>query len=771
MRLLFKHERAVFTKGQFAFDTHAPVILLATISLLILAFVYYIYIHPRARLSPKTLTSLVVLRILFFAFFIFLLLRPVMIVSSVVPRSTDVAVLVDDSQSMLLADEQEEEAASQTRLEAVKNKLFSETSPIWKSLDQKFQAKLFGFSEESSELTASDALTATGARTDIATALESTVKRSTGRPLSAIVLVTDGAHNGRLNLEEQLRQLRSRNVPVFTVGVGSPNLVKDVELMRVNMPRRSLVGSAVHAETLIRTNGYSSGNLLLSLREDGRTIKTRELKLDVNSEVQSVDVDFTPSGAGMRRYTFALTPLEGELTLANNAQEALVEVSEGPVKVLYIEGEPRWEYGKLRTSLMRNEKNVSLISFLRSGENKFYRQGIENEGDLAKGFPVSQDELFAYHGLILGCVEAGFFSTDQLKNIEAFVARRGGGLLALGGRRAFSGGQFGGTPLADLLPVSLTNSAATSARSSTDDQPIFKAQLTSRGRTHPILRFQDEDALNEKTWSELPLLTVPQVLGGVKPGASVLLEGRRTTSEKSSGSLVPLLVEQRYGRGLSLALTASDTWRWQMKVDSKRNLHETFWRQMLRYLTNQAPKQVEIAAEQAVYSLGDPVRIVADVRDTKFLPLKDVVVKARISSASGGLSEVPLAFTSRDGLDIFEGEFTPTEIGQYHLELASDRPDARVTATAQSDFLMTEPTREFFDARQDVSLLKRIAEETGGKYYPLADAGSLVDDLTYRESANSERAVKELWDMPFNFIVLIALVSAEWALRKRSGLA
>ncbi|MEJ7709601.1 MAG: hypothetical protein WKF84_07010 [Pyrinomonadaceae bacterium] len=286
------------------------------------------------------------------------------------------------------------------------------------------------------------------------------------------------------------------------------------------------------------------------------------------------------------------------------------------------------------------------------------------------------------------------------------------------------------------------------------------------------MRFQDEDALNEKTWGELPLLTIPQVLSNVKPGASVLLEGRRTIGEKSGGSLVPLLVEQRYGRGLSLALTASDTWRWQMKVDSKRNSHETFWRQMLRYLTNQAPKQVEIAAEQAVYSLGDPVRIVAEVRDPKFLPLKDVVVKALISSASGQLSEVPLAFTSRDGLDIYEGEFTPSEIGQYHIELASDRPDARVTATAaQSDFLITEPTREFFDARQDVSLLKRIAEETGGKYYPLANAGSLIDDLTYRESANSERVVKELWDMPFNFIVLIALVSAEWALRKRSGLA
>ncbi|MEJ7616401.1 MAG: hypothetical protein WKF30_05390 [Pyrinomonadaceae bacterium] len=109
-------------------------------------------------------------------------------------------------------------------------------------------------------------------------------------------------------------------------------------------------------------------------------------------------------------------------------------------------------------------------------------------------------------------------------------------------------------------------------------------------------------------------------------------------------------------------------------------------------------------------------------------------------------------------------------MGQHHLELVSERPDARVGA-AQSDFLISEPTREFFDAKQNVTLLKRIAEETGGKYYTLDESGALADDLIYRESPNSERVVKELWDMPFNFLVLIGLISAEWFLRKRSGLA
>jgi len=63
------------------------------------------------------------------------------------------------------------------------------------------------------------------------------------------------------------------------------------------------------------------------------------------------------------------------------------------------------------------------------------------------------------------------------------------------------------------------------------------------------------------------------VLTNVKPGASVLLEARRV---EGAAQVAPLLVQQRYGRGQTLALTAADTWRWRMRSDSKNNAHETF---------------------------------------------------------------------------------------------------------------------------------------------------------------------------------------------------
>src|SRR5205085_10297822 len=128
----------------------------------------------------------------------------------------------------------------------------------------------------------------------------------------------------------------------------------------------------------------------------------------------------------------------------------------------------------IREALTRNEKNMTVATILRTGENKFYRQGVGNEQDLASGFPKTEEELFSYQGLILGSVEAGFFSAEQLRNIEAFVSRRGGGLLALGGRFSFDGGKYAGTPIGDLLPLALENRAVELQDAY---NPVFKAQL------------------------------------------------------------------------------------------------------------------------------------------------------------------------------------------------------------------------------------------------------------------------------------------------------
>jgi len=763
VRFLFGHEQAVFTNGRFGFDVRPGFVLLILIALLVGIFIYFIYIRPRWKLDRGTTAALVALRAALLALMIVLLLRPVVVVSSVIPRSSYIAVVVDDSLSMKLPDV----PGGSTRLDTIKQALLNENSgkPSFLSrLEEKFKTNLYGFAGALSAVKDGNDLNGNGHSSDLAGALDETIKRSSGMPLSAVVIASDGASNVPRDLAATLRELRARDISVFTVGVGNTTRPMDAELTRVNMPRRVLVGSRLNIEAFVALTGYGATRVLLAIREDGRAVKTEEFSFRGN-DTQAVNLEIVPTTPGIHRYTVEITPLDGELTVENNKQDALVEVIQGPMRILYVEGEPRWELGKIRESLLPNEKNITLVCLQRTGENKFYRQGVGNQTELVSGFPKTEEELFAYDALIIGSVEAGFFSADELRNIEAFVARRGGGLLALGGRLAFDGGKYKGTTLEELLPVSLTGNPIDDANSFL---PVYKPQLTAAGQNHPITRLNDDHGQNQKSWNELPPISVSEVLMGVKPGASVLLEAKKV--DGSSSQLVPLLIQQRYGRGQTLALTASDTWRWRMRMDSKSTAHETFWRQMLRYLVSGTPLQTEVTSEQDVYALDDTVRIVADIRDKKYNAVTDARATARVTKPSGVNVEVPLKFTTLNGVNTYDGEFKVDELGQHKIELVGSSGTLG-PLNAKSDLLVSDLNREFYGAAQNSDLLKRVATETGGKYYTPSEAQKLLDDLTYRQSPYSERVTKDLWDMPINFMLIVGLLSAEWFLRKREGLA
>ncbi|MGH9753537.1 MAG: glutamine amidotransferase [Blastocatellia bacterium] len=759
IQFFFKHNWSTFAKGRLGFANRPSWVWIALGAAALGLLVYFLYIRPGYRINSKSKFGLIALRATLLALLLILLMRPVIVVPSIIPKSSSVAVIVDDSRSMGLNDEN-----GRSRIDAAKE-ILSTNHQFARSLDEKFKVSLYGFSAGASKIKDASELKAEGAVTDIVNALRETVNDQSGSSLSAIVLVSDGGANTSRDLGAELRELRAKNIPVFTVGVGATSRFKDAEMSRVTTPRRVLAGSAVIADALVRLSGYGSSKVIVAISEDGRALKTQTLDVK-GGESETLTVEFTPSSPGAHHYTFEVKPLDGEMTVENNVQDTLIEVTNDHPKILYIEGEPRWEYGFMRKALIKNEKNLILVSSLRSADSKFYRQGVESGGELTTGFPTTDEELFAYQGVVIGSVEANFFSYDQLKNIEQFAARRGGGVLMLGGARSFDAGKYANTPIADLSPLYLNDQVE---EYETQVVSNFKASLTPRGRAHAVTRLNEDRALSAKAWEEAPPISIPELLTSAKPGAMVILEANAINDRNRTA---PLLVEERYGRGRSMALTANDTWRWRMELPSQNNSHETFWRQLLRYLVSATPRQYEVAAERDVYTKGDTVILRGEVSDKKFNAVTDAQVVARVTKPSGATAEIPLKVTqlaTGSGAD-YRNEFTPDQNGLHKIDMIARRGGATL-GEAQSTFLITDRTREFHDAAQNVELLKRAAAETGGKYFPLSDANDLLDEITMLEGKNSERVSKDLWDMPINFILLVGLAGAEWFLRKRKGLA
>src|SRR5690606_10670223 len=150
----------------------------------------------------------------------------------------------------------------------------------------------------------------------------------------------------------------------------------------------------------------------------------------------------------------------------------------------------------------------------RTADNKYMRLGGEPDENVG-GFPKTREELFRYRGLILGSVEAGIFSGDQLQMIADFVDRRGGGLLMLGGGRSFAEGGYGGTPVADALPLAIDPRTRAS-----DPAPLarLKVSPTRAGQGHAVTQIAETENESATRWSALPLVTSINAPLPLKPG-------------------------------------------------------------------------------------------------------------------------------------------------------------------------------------------------------------------------------------------------------------
>jgi uncharacterized membrane protein len=755
---LFKYRAAIFSKSQFAFGTRLNIFLLVVLLIGLAGLLYFIYVRFSVQLPKQWRIALICLRTALIALIVFLIMRPTIVVPAVLPQSSYVVVLMDDSSSMKLAEDGE-----RSRLDAVKS-LWAADNPFSQSLAEKFKVRTYKFSA-TAERADANALAGEGEQTNLTAAIEQAMRDSAGLPVSGIVVLSDGASNAEAdsatNLANTLNNLRARNLPIFTMGLGQTKIEGDVEVVRASAPRRVIAGASVTAEVSLKSSGSSTQSVELELTEDGHPLRTQTVALQSGATAVA-RLTFKPLTPGIHRYAFTAKPGEGEPILENNTQELLIEVEDAHPKILYIEGEPRWEYGKIR-SAFATEKNITLVSALRSADGKFYRQGVEGGEELQTGFPKTLEELFKYDAIIIGSIEATFFSYDQLRWIEDFVARRGGTLLILGGAKSLSAGGYLNTPVADLLPIFMSSEMS-------GDTQTFLAQLSSRGRDHTAARLADTPEANVKAWEQMPAITVPEIARELKPGATVILEAR---SKIDKNRVVPLLVEERYGRGRTMAFLASDTWRWRMELESKNTSFETYWLNLSRYLVESVRHKVEAAPERTVYGKKEAARIKVEVGDEKYMHIAGAQVSARVTTPTGATIEVPLKAANEEGFEGYAGSLLPEEDGVYKVEVNARKGDksGAILGTTQTSFIVAPLNREAHDAEQNRELLKRIAADTGGNYYTLSQNKNLVEDLTHMESNNSVKVSYDLWDMPFNFLLAVGLAAAEWFIRKRKGLA
>ena len=754
-RFLFKYPLLVFQQGDLSWGVSRAVMLAIVVGAGIALAALLTYKTTGGDQPRRDRAVLIGLRIAVLALLVVCLFRPTLILKASVPQQNFVAVLVDDSRSMTIAD-----TNGQPRSAFVQQQLSGPNASLFKALSDRFVLRFFSFASSVDRQPTAANLKYAGTATRLGPALERARDELSGLPLAGLVMVTDGADTSDTSLDEPLASLKARSIPVFTVGLGEERFSKDIQVTRVETPRAVLKGTSLVVDVMLSQTGYSGQSVTMNVEDEGHIAASQNVTLPADGESATVRVRFTAADAGTRLFRFKIAPQPGEQVTENNVRDALIEVRDRKEKVLYFEGEPRFEM-KFMNRAMEDDKNIDFVVLQRTAENKYYRFGITTADELVSGFPKTREELFAYRAIILGSIEAAAFSPEQLRMLGDFANKRGGGLLMLGGRRAFAEGGWGGTPVGDVLPVVIENGTK---------QPSYFAELSARptraGAVFPVTQIADTEDASSTKWESMPQVSTVNPIREAKPGATILLNA----PSLGRGDQI-VLAYQRYGRGKTIAMPIQDSWVWKMdaKIPVTDTTHAMFWRRMVRWLVDGVPDQLNLLTGHDRVEPGEAVRFTAEVLDTAYVEVNDAHVEAHITSPSGKAADVPMEWTvERDGE--YGAVFNPDESGLYDIKVAATR-DGKELANNVMHLRVSAGDSEYYDAAMRAPLLKRIAEETGGRFFTPANAASLPEAISYSGRGVTVVEERELWDMPALLMVLLGLLGAEWGFRRTRGLA
>ncbi|MBL8235937.1 MAG: hypothetical protein JNM66_00855 [Bryobacterales bacterium] len=745
--LFFQHPLSVFQKGTFVFQSGWPGWLLGLLVLAGMGFLAW-FVWRKTRLAGWTAlrgAALWLLQSSLVGVLLLMLWQPGISVATLKKQQNVVAVLLDDSKSMGLTD-----GGSVRREEMVKTL----DGGLLTELKKRFQVRFYKVSDHLERSESHQGLKGEKTASRLADGLKQIAAETGSLPIGGVILMTDGADTSGGIDRDTVNALKGRQLPVHTVGYGREQYDRDIALVDVQAPVRALADSRLGVQVILRQRGYAGQRTKLVLKDGDKALASKDVTFAADGSAQTETVLFNAGAAGVRTVQAQLLPLANEENAGNNQMTRLVQVEDRKPRVLYIEGEPRWEFKFIRRAL-EDDKNVQIVTMLRTTQNKIYRQNVQNPKELEAGFPATAEEMFAYEGIIIGTVEASYFTATQQALLKAFVDRRGGGVLFLGGRASLAEGGYGASEFRDILPVSVGDRRTTFYRDKAN------VELTANGRDNLSLRLEEDPSRNAERWKKLPFLADFQNPGTVKPGAVVHVES------VSAQGRAPLLVTQNYGRGRTAVLATGGTWRWQMSQPIEDKSHEMFWQQLTRWLVAATPGTVQASTTQTVFTDDPRIPLRAEVRGKQYELQPDGQVEARVSGPAGAAQTVML---TPDPVHpgVYTGEYAAEQAGSYLVEMIASHNGER-TGVDTIAFRREDGVAESFHTEQNRELLERLASETGGKYWKPDSTQKLPEEIALSEGGISTREIKDLWHLPILFLLIAALRCGEWLLRRRWG--
>ena len=714
----------------------------------------------------------------------------------------DIAILIDDSQSMSVADKYQDEAreifsrkiadasSQQVTRIGIARAILTENQGRFLAtiLERKFRIHLYHLSARAEKIAViskpeeiSEALSLIRAlKTDashdsskIGNACRQVLNDFRGTPLGAVVLFSDGVVTDGEELSKVTKFAVQSAVPFFAIGLGEEMEPRDFAVLDIQGPDEISFGDRVVLDVRVSSSGYKNFRTSVILKEKGKPdiIDRQEITLDgtgVPSVIRLVD---KPKTEGLKLYEIEIPVQKDESQATNNRLEKNVLVQQAStVKILFVEGCRRYEYHYLKTLLERQaevpggRKLFSLNVLLVEADPDFPSQDRTAIADLP-----TRSELFLYDVVIFGDVDPRSREATKFKrflsDLNEFAREKGGGVLFLAGQRFFPAEYA--SSLRDLLPVEIN--ANPLIESPEGISQGYRLVPTASAGLNPIFRFHSEENENNNLWNHLKEMY--WCFAGVVPkkGAEVLASAEGGNFGLA-GKNVPLMVLQYYGAGRVLFFGFDESWRWAYREDQA--YYNYFWLQTLRFLSRNSVSKISLKLDKTGnYRRGDSIRVL--VR----LPLDasgaDASSPVRVSMERKNIQDgkgkevITLELAKVSGSrGAFETVIDNAREGKYLFQVlqpVKQEPPPFV------ECIVLPPPGEMEKLTMAQNDLTKMSLATKGKFYFPDQAASVPSDLPrgFQISSGSPSPPWDLWNHPFVFIMVLLLLTLNWFLGRR----
>ena len=623
-----------------------------------------------------------------------------------------------------------------------------------------------------------------GTQTRLGDALDDQLYRYRAVPLAGVIVISDGVQNAGTEPSAAIAAAREAGVPVYTIGVGSTEPRRNLAVSDLLVPARAFPGDAVNVVGYIQATGYAGRYVDVELlRRDseqaagsGTSIDSERIQIGADGEIVPVSFEIEPDAPGRFVYQIRVAVPSDDDNPRDNGRESEMDVVDRQTRVLLMASGPTREYRFLRDQLHRDHtmKTDVLLQTAQAGMS-------QDADNILSEFPTTREELYQYDCIVAFDPDWRALDATQVELLEQWVSDEAGGLIAVPGpiHTADWIRSVEHAKLRDLYPVVFQQRLTLLDDGHFGGEAAFPLEFERAGRDARFLWLANSADESELAWTSFPGVYGYYAIKSEKPGATVY--ARVADPAAGTGDKLPVYIAgQFYGAGQVLYIGSGEFWRLRA---IEPGYFEALFTKLVRQVSQgrllRGSSRGTLLVDRDRYELGETVVLRGRLSDERHEPLTVESVTAQIVRPDNSTDTVKLtADPQHPGM--YVGQFAVRQEGTYQLALpvpgSNEEPFSKFIQVRVPDLERVHPER-------NVALLTSLAKDTGGRYYPRLELAAYgdADTMPLGQAIPSRAEVKLLKGAPDKEFaqtqmtwllgVIAGALFFEWIIRRLNRLA